>query len=816
VLCSCLLALLAGPLQAQVEEAATPPPAAAPAGGSPPKAETPAAPTTTTEVVQRLDAVSNRLLTINDYLRKPAPDLAGITIALPDKSREAGTIIGGAEAIDPLQTDLVELAATVEKLRSLDRIFGKWRTRLQEEVALLDPWRGQLRADAEFLRDAANPSAQPADDADALPEALRSRLRQVAADIETTRNPLRRRVDAVVAADLRVSGLQTTLRDLEVQLDDARVRRQSQTLALTAPPVWRLPTSLRLPVDLIMQRVATIGDGLDDYYETRQAELTAFGIVLVVLLVAVARLRRSVLARGETEADELLSRHPFAVTLLVWMLIGPFLLLPQLPIGAGLIRALAAAILLWRILPALVTAPELPPLNGLLLIAVVFLLQSVVLGEDWYGRLFTVLLGIATFLAFRALARASDAVSGERSMFQRGIRAVAKVAPWVVTVGLVAEVAGARALGQQAIGGIVFLSLVLCSLLAVDAILCSIVDAWVSGPGARWFRGVRRWPDAVRRRSRLINRVLLVIAFLNFLPKIVPILEPAWHGVENLLTTAVTVGDAQLSLGNVLWFFIAVASALLLARLVRFILDEDVLPRLPLAIGAASAASRLIYYGLVVIGILFSLAASGVELSNLTLVVSALGVGVGFGLQNIVNNFVSGLILAFERPVREGDQITLGNMMGRVSEIGLRATRIRTFDGAEVIVPNANLIANEVTNWTLSDRTRRIDIAVGVDYSSDPVQVQALLLEAIKEQPSVASYPEPATVFRGFGESSLDFSLLFWTTDVDKRFAVETDARTRVLAALRSAGVSIPFPQRDVRVKDGVTLTTGSPPAAGN
>jgi len=105
---------------------------------------------------------------------------------------------------------------------------------------------------------------------------------------------------------------------------------------------------------------------------------------------------------------------------------------------------------------------------------------------------------------------------------------------------------------------------------------------------------------------------------------------------------------------------------------------------------------------------------------------------------------------------------------------------------------------------------------VGVDYGSDPVQVQALLLEAIKEQPSVAAYPEPATVFRGFGTSSLDFSLLFWTTDVDHRFAVETEARTRVLAALRSAGVSIPFPQLDVRVKDGVTLASSGPPAAGN
>ncbi len=804
-----MLALLAGPLHAQVEKAATPPPAA-PAP--------PASPATTAELVQRLDSVSNLLLTINDYLRKPAPDLAGITIALPDKSRQAGAVIGGAEAVDPLQADLVELAATVEKLRNLDRIFAKWRDRLQEEIALLDPWRVQLRSDVAFLRDAAEP-VQPDTglaDADDVPEALRSRLLQVAADIETTRAPLRRRVDVVVAADLRVSGLQTALRELEAQLDAARLSRETQTLVLNAPPVWQLPASLRSPFGLAKQRLATIKHGVTDYFDTRLPELTAFGLVLVVLLVAVSRLRRSVLARGETDADQLLTRHPFAVTLLVWMLVGPMLLLPELPIGVASLRGLTAALLLWRILPVLVTPRELPLLNGLLLVAVAFLLQAVVLGDAWYGRLVTVVLGVVAFLVFRALARGATDEPGERSLFQRGIRGLAVVAPVAVAVGLIAEIVGARTLGQQAIGGAVYLSLMLCSLLAIDAILRSIVDAWVGGPGARRFRSVRHWPDVVRTRTRWAIRLLLIIAFGKFLPTIVPMLEPVWRGIQSVLTTTVTLGSAKLALGNVLWFFIAIAIALLLARLVRFILDEDVLPRLPLAMGAASAASRLIYYALVVAGILFALAASGVELSKITLVISALGVGIGFGLQNIVNNFVSGLILAFERPVREGDQITLGTTVGRVSQIGLRATRIRTVEGAEVIVPNANLIANEVTNWTLSDRTRRIDIAVGVNHDSDPVEVQAVLLEAVRGQPHVESLPEPTTVFRGFGPGSLDFRLLIWTTDFDHRVDVETEARTRVLAALRRAGITIPFPQLDVRVKDGVTLVSDRPPAAGN
>jgi len=786
--------------------------------------EKPAAPAqpTTTELVQRLDAVSSRLLTINDYLRKPAPDLAGITIALPGKTREAGIVMGGAEATDPLQTDLVELAATVQKLSSLDRIFAKWRKRLQEEIDLLDPWRAELRSEAGYLRDAADPvtpvsgARDPNDaDADAVPEALRSRLRQVAADVDATREPLRRRIDAVVEADLRVSSLQTALRELEAELDTTRLERQKKALSITAPPVWQPPSSARSPLDLGRQHVGAITSSLGDYFDTRLVELVVFVLVLLVLLVAVSRLRRSVLASGAAEAGTLLTRHPYAVTLLVWLLVGPVLLMPELPIGGGLVRGLLAAILLWRILPVLVPPREVPPIRGLLLLAVAFLLQVVVLGDDWYGRLLTVVLGIVALLLFRSIARIAATESGGQALFQRGIRGLATVAPVVIAVGLIAEVVGARTLGQQAIGGIILVSLAFCSLLAIDAILCSVIDAWVGGPGARWFRSVRHWPDAVRTWARRVTRLLLVIVFINFLPVVLPVLEPVWQGIESMLTTAVTLGSVELSVGDVLWFFIGIAIALLFARLVRFFLDEDVLPRLPLALGAASAASRLIYYAIVVAGILFALAASGVELSKLTLLVSALGVGIGFGLQNIVNNFVSGLVLAFERPVREGDQITLGLTIGRVSQIGLRATRIRTAEGAEVIVPNANLIANELTNWTLSDRTRRIDITVGVDYGSDPVQVQTLLLEAIKGQPSVVDHPAPATVFRGFGASSLDFSLLLWTNDVDQRFDVETEARTRVLAALRSAGVVIPFPQLDVRVKDDVTPAPGVPFAGG-
>ncbi len=792
-------------------------PAAEPAANDAPATDTKPAveprPATAAELVARLDQVSSRLAEINEYLRKPAPDLAGIAVALPGKAQEARSVLGAVEATDPAQAEMVEVMATRQRLRNLDRIFDKWRQRLKVEVDLLDPWREELRADATFLRAAASPPAPGADpgEEDVLSPALNARLTELADELEATRKPLLKRLDVIVGADVRVGQLQGSLRELQTQLDEARLQRQEQPLAVTAPPLWTVPDKLGPPIRVARQNVTTLAGGIRDYLDGRPAQLTAFGLILLALLVGVQRLRRSILAKGETEVDELLTHYPVTVTLLVWTIIGPGLFLSDMPLGLTLLRGFLAVVLLWRILPVLVAPDEARPVKGLLLLAAAFQVQLITLGDDWYGRVVTVLLGLAALLVFRDLARRSAGEPGGRALFRRAIHTVAVAAPFAIAVGLVAEVAGARALSAQAIGGIVFVTLALCALLAADIILRSVLDAWVSGPGARWFRGVRNWPEAVRGWGRRVIRLVLLVALVNGLPNILPILEPLWNGIGQFLRTPVTAGQLNVSLGDVLWFFIGIALALAVARFVRFILDEDVLPRMPLAMGAASAASRLIYYALVVAGILFALAASGVELSKLTLLVSALGVGIGFGLQNIVNNFVSGLILAFERPVREGDQVTLGTTTGRVDLIGLRATRIRTYDGAEVIVPNASLIAGEVTNWTLSDRARRIDIAIGVGYDSDPVRVQELLLEAIRDLPGVASHPAAMTAFRSFGPSALDFSLLFWTHDIDDRLSVESEARVRVLRALREAGIEIPFPRMDLRVRDGAL---GGPPAA--
>ena len=200
-------------------------------------------------------------------------------------------------------------------------------------------------------------------------------------------------------------------------------------------------------------------------------------------------------------------------------------------------------------------------------------------------------------------------------------------------------------------------------------------------------------------------------------------------------------------------------------------------------------------------GFLIATVAAGVQLDKLSLLVGAFGVGIGFGLQNVVNNFVSGLILMVERPVKVGDTVEVGALLGEVVAIGLRASRLRTLQGAEVIVPNANLISNEVTNWTLSDRRRRFEVAVGVAYGTDPERVLALLVGVARSNARVLNTPAPTAWFAGFGDSSLDFQLLVWTGDFDDWRGVRSEITVAVNRAITDADIEIPFPQRDLHVR---------------
>jgi small-conductance mechanosensitive channel len=263
-----------------------------------------------------------------------------------------------------------------------------------------------------------------------------------------------------------------------------------------------------------------------------------------------------------------------------------------------------------------------------------------------------------------------------------------------------------------------------------------------------------------------------------------------------------TVGQVTISPGAILGGLALFLLGILATRAVQRWLDAKFLPRTRLDVGLRTSIRTGVGYVGVLLAALIGISYVGLNLGNIAIVAGALSVGIGFGLQSIVNNFVSGLILLAERPIKAGDWIVVGSDQGFVKRINVRATEIETFDRASVIIPNSNLISGVVKNWMHGDTTGRVVIPVGVAYDSDPERVRSLLLGCAEDHASVLVYPEPRVFFKNFGESSLAFELMCFVGDVTQSARVASDLRFAILKRLRQDGIEIPFAQRELRLRD--------------
>jgi small-conductance mechanosensitive channel len=254
------------------------------------------------------------------------------------------------------------------------------------------------------------------------------------------------------------------------------------------------------------------------------------------------------------------------------------------------------------------------------------------------------------------------------------------------------------------------------------------------------------------------------------------------------------------------WFLVKAVVFLvvigLLARATRYILQKRVLPRTSMEPGHQDALARWAQYLVFTVALIIGLQSSGLNLSSILVVGGALGVGIGFGLQNVANNFISGLILLIERPIRVGDIIELGQTQGRVARIGGRSTWLRTGQNAMMIVPNADLIQTRVTNWTAGGPRVLVDVKVGVGYGSDPEKVRSILLAVAKARPDALADPAPAVLFQGFGDSALNFVMYVWFSGtVFDAGGFRSELNFDVFQALKQNGIEIPFPQRDLHLR---------------
>ena len=366
---------------------------------------------------------------------------------------------------------------------------------------------------------------------------------------------------------------------------------------------------------------------------------------------------------------------------------------------------------------------------------------------------------------------------------------------------LIANVGGHSSFATRLFGlslGTAFLFLVYMMLILLAK---GVLEFIVNSMPVQKFPIIRnKTPGIIAQSSRALN---LVLGFF-----LVAVILSAWGiyaspaaAVEGLLSLGFAIGSQNITLALVITAAVLLYGSYITSWTIQALLLDEILPRRQMDRGIQISITRLLHYALVFLGFILALMALGLELTNLTILGGAFGIGVGFGLQAIVNNFASGLILLFERPVKIGDTIELGEQWGVIKKLGLRATIVQTYDNAEIVVPNSDLISNQVTNWTLAERRVRIKINVGVAYGSDVSLVMKILMECAEEHALILKDPAPQVLFMGFGDSSLDFELRVWVADFADRRIVPSDMHQAIDRKFRQSNIEIPFPQRDLHVR---------------
>jgi len=312
----------------------------------------------------------------------------------------------------------------------------------------------------------------------------------------------------------------------------------------------------------------------------------------------------------------------------------------------------------------------------------------------------------------------------------------------------------------------------------------------------------------MRARSKSSIKVLfLILIFFIALPLSLDFLMGTrLSKYVSWLESGISIGGTKITIINIAYLVIFLVFFIFVSRIIRDTLQNRILPRTRLDIGARASFVNIVIYTFWILAIYTGINILGINLSSLAFMAGALGIGIGFGLQNVVNNFVSGIILLFDPSIQVGDMVQIGDDWGTVNRINIRTTIIQTFDNASLIIPNSEMISNKVTNWSFKDPKVRRQVDVGVAYGSDVQKVHAILLKIVNDMPEIMNDPAPRVDFTDFADSALIFRIRFWITSPEFWLAAPTELRFKIDEEFKKNGIEIAFPQQDIHIRSASGL----------
>jgi small-conductance mechanosensitive channel len=785
------------------EKAASPTPTVAPE----------ATPIPLSEVITQAEATQNKLQEIQKTIGGNTA-VSNIDQKLPKLKQDIDAIFPETTRQISQQPSLDTLGKITQDWESLGSEISAWKsdlkdfgtaldTQIKELETLTDIWQKTLNSTKLADENSNSPPPQ------VPPEILES-IGIIGTAIKNTQSNVQKQRGDLLTLQSRISEQEKRINGILETVKNVREEALTHLFVKDSPLIWNAQKQTNSANGLMMETESSFIKQFNELqtYSLKQQESFFWHFVIFILLTLGlywVRGRVKPLVKKEPKIKRAMSifQIPVATALVLTILLSGWFY-PQPP---RLLSAILGAFALFPgvlLLRRLLEKPMFPILNALMVFYFIDRLRDIFTSLPIIGRyLFLAeMLGAIIFLVwFLRSKKLSDRIQVRHQRIFKIIKRVIPFALFIFGSAFIANAFGYVSLGRILGNGLLGSAYIALIIYAVVRIIQSLLTFAVR---VRPFSSLgmvkthrRLFQDKILRVVRWIAILIWFILTLNVLS----IREPFFNYINGIIFAELKIGSISISLGDILAFLFTVWLAFVISRLVRFILDEDVYPRINLAGGVPYAVSTILHYSLLLLGFFIAIAALGIDLSKFTILAGAFGVGLGFGLQNIVNNFVSGLILLFERPVKVGDVLQLRETQGDLKRIGLRASVLRTLDGSEIIVPNGHLISEEVTNWTFSDRIRRIQVDVGVAYGNDPEKIIELLTKVALSHPDIVKEPMPRTLFIGFGESSLDFQLRAWTAVASQWMNVKSDLAVGIYKALKEAEIEIPFPQRDLHLK---------------
>jgi potassium-dependent mechanosensitive channel len=742
------------------------------------------------ESIQKLHEVNDRL-TLDSTITSIDQTLSSQERLIGEKQLELGELI----AITPTRTELQDVEQEWLAQRELyDSLLKKLTERakaVEQDVHFLESQQAEWEAALNQMQD---PAAI---------ESVFERIRNVLSETQSTRIRANELLRYLLALQDRVSRQDKVVQDALINISQEKARLERSLLDPDSPPLWVVASIM--PSDQSFDHLVRLSFNrnltrtLEFIKSRRYTGLGVLSLFLIALAICFAirhRIRGWVKEHPDVVTPIQPFQHPVSLAALTVLMI----LLPAMVPVPVQIRTLVILLSLAPVVRLL--APLIRPgFRPFLYVLIVFgmtawLWESVVTSPEMkrWGLVVLSITAIAIVLWLIRRVRREIRSSDRKA---RLVLTAIYLSMALILISLMANVFGYVGLSRILRSGTVlsaYSAVLLYTAYIVTANFIFMLSRTrqTGSPSTSGLRG-----EAIVCWTLRIMSLGAFFIWAFMMLNSFTIREKVLKAVSFALTTPIRVRAASFTLGDVLTLVLVIAAGFGLASIIRVVLRENILGRLNLKLGIPYAISTVTYYLLLLCVFLLALSAAGVELSKFTILTGAVGVGVGFGLQNVISNFISGLILLFERPIRIGDFLEVDRTVGEVTRMGMRSSSIRTPQGAEVIVPNSSLITSQVVNWTLTEQKRRTELLVKVAYGEDPEKVARLLIETAVSHPDVLREPEPSVFFLGFGDTtSLGFELYFWVPKLEMHKRVNSEVAMNISHVFWEAGIEFPAPRR--------------------